>query len=485
MKSDKKYDILIIGAGVIGCSIARSLSSYDLRIGVIEKSSYVCSGQSKANGGIIHAGHNSKPGTLKARLNVMGNRMFPKFCSDMGVEFKKIGMMVVADKAEKVPALEALKAQGIINGVIGLRIIGKEELLRLEPNIAPSLSGGLFIPSAGMVNVHRLVIASAEHAAVNGVDFIFNNRVRKLMVEDDKLKGAVTDKGKFYSKILINCAGTESGKIANSAGLKGYSIIPRKGEYYILDKKYRGLVRRPCFFTPNPEGKGVTVFPSSNGNVLFGGNSIKVEDSTDFSTTKKDFDQVYKKAQKLVPGIAGKEIIGAFAGIRSTSTSHDFIIEAPHKPSGFIILNGIDSPGLSSAPAISEHVTSLIKDGLMDLRKDPNKKHTYKIKPLFRELGPVEKELWIKKDKRFARIVCRCEEITEGDIVSAIHSPIPAETIDAVKFKTWAGAGRCQGGFDLERVLHILSRECCLPPENITKNGQGSNVVTGKTKVGL
>lgn len=478
------YDIIIIGAGVLGCSIARKLSFYDKKIAVIEKSSYICSGQSKANGAIIHGGHNSKPHTLKANFNVIGNQMFSDMCKDIGVEYIKTGLLVVAFNKKEIQVLKQLLVRGKKNKVKGLKILGKDELLKMEPNISPNAYGALFVPTAGIVDVHRLVIALAEHAAVNGVDFLLENEVIDVISEDDSIKGVLTKNGVFRAKIIINCAGTESGKIAKLAGLGDeYRIIPRKGEYYILDKKFKSLLRRPCFFTPDPNGKGITVFPTVNGNIIFGGNSVKVKNRYDYSTTEEGFQEVYIKAKKLVPGIFEKDIITAFSGIRSTSHTGDFIIDFLQNPWGLINLNGIDSPGLSSAPAIAEYVVKLLNDNCNDLKIDSGKEATYKIKPLFRDLNPKQKNLWIKNDPSFGRIICRCEEITEGDIVAAIHSPIPATTLDAIKFKTWTGAGRCQGSFDLERVFAVLQRECGILPQEIRKNEQNSEMVIGENKL--
>ncbi len=480
MAKDKKYDVIIIGAGIIGCSVARKLSFYNLKVGVVEKNSYVCGGQSKANGGVIHGGHNAREGTLKAKFNVMGNRMFSSLCKDLGVGFKRTGLLVIAIESHELEMLEKLEERGKANGVRGVSIISKHELKKMEPNASPRAICALHVPTAGIVDVHRLVIALAEHAAVNGVDFIFENDVQGLIVDGKKVVGLRTDKGQYQCSVVINCAGVESAGIAKMAGISRFKIIPRKGEYYILDKKYRDFIRRPCFPVPTPHGKGVAVFPTVNGNIIFGGNSVKIKDKYDTSTTREGYREVLGRARRIIPDIEKKEIITAFSGIRSSVSGHDFIIDTGSMD-GLINLIGIDSPGLSSAPAITEHVFAKV-DKLFGLVRQPEKKAKYSLKPLFRELGLKEKKEWLAKEERFGRIACRCEKITEGDIVNAINSPIPATTLDAIKFKTKATTGRCQGGFGLTRIMGMLNRECGLDYADIRKNMPGSNIVTERVR---
>ncbi len=479
MEKQNFFDVIIIGAGVIGCSIARQLSLYKINTALIEKCSYVCFGQSKTNGAIIHAGHNSKPGTLKAGLNVKGNRLFPKLCDELGLEFKKSGLLVISLQEDQQALLDDLFHQGNDNKVEGLEIIGRDELQRIEPNISPSATSALFVPPAGMINTQRFVIALAENAAKNGVNFIFNNKVKNVIKEHGIITAVSTEKGIYHCRLLINCAGYDSIDIAEKAGFQ-YRHIPRKGEYYIIDKKYAGIVHKPCFPVPTKVGKGITVVPTVNGNTIFGGNCVDVDDPYDYSTTRKGYLEVYENSKNLIPAIERKDVITSFAGIRSTSDTDDFIID-DHSDIGIINLAGIDSPGLSASPAIAEHILWIVKKTL-GIHAKNKKAGAYKIKPLFRELDKDQKREWIKKDKSYARIVCRCEEITEGDIISALNAPIPARSIDAIKFKTWAGAGRCQGSFDIERILKIMENEFAIKPDIVNKNDTGSHVITGYTK---
>jgi len=272
MNQNTDYDVLIIGAGVTGCSIARELSFFNIKSAVIEKSGYVCSGQSKANGAIIHGGHNSKPGTLKAKLNVEGNSMFAPLCDDLGVKFKNTGLLVIATNKDEVLSLKDLLLQGTINGVKNLRILNSEEIKKIEPGTGNTAISALQVPSGGIVDVHRFVIALAEFAACNGVDFILKNEVNDLIMENNKVLGVKTSRGDYFSKLVINCAGIDSDKIMNMAGLNDVIFLPRKGEYHILDKSHSGIINGPCFQMPNRYSKGVVVFPTINGNIVFGGN---------------------------------------------------------------------------------------------------------------------------------------------------------------------------------------------------------------------
>lgn len=480
----KQYDIIIIGAGITGCMIARELSFYGIDIAVFEKSSYVCSGQSKANGAIVHAGHNEIPGSLKARLCVEGNRRFEKLCKSLGVYFKRTGYMLLAFDREELKILERLERQGRTNGV-KVEMMGPAALTIIEPNASSEAIAALRVIDAGITDIHRLVIAAAEHAAVNGVDFIFETAVKGLLKEPSgsgRISGISTPKGTWEAGLVINCAGVDADKIIRSAVDTDFKISARKGEYYIIDKAEGDICSGAVYPVPVPDGKGCAVFPTVHGNTIFGGNSILTPDRKDTSTSFKDFEDVLARAEKMVPAIKGKKIIAQFSGLRSSVEGKDFIIGPQPGAPGLFNVAGIDSPGLSSSPAIALYVKNMIGESYFDLKKDPAKTDQYRIKPLFKDLDEGEKKKWITRDRLFGRIVCRCENITEGDIVSAIHAPIPALTIDALKFKTWAGAGRCQGAFDISRIIEILSRETGKDPSGILKRGRGSNIVTGYTR---
>ncbi len=481
MGNIKEYDAIIIGAGVIGCSIARELSYYGLKVALIEKSSYVCSGQSKANGGVIHAGHNEKPGTLKAKLCVEGNRMFPKICRELGVKHRKTGYLVTAFNDTETKTLERLKEQSRSNGV-RVEIIGSQKLKKIEPEVSSDALAALWVLDTAIIDVHRYVIALAEHAAVNGVDLILEEEVLGLVRKRDQVKGVITGNRKYTCRLVINCAGLNADEIAGMAGLSDFTLVPRKGEYYVLDKEAGKIINGAIYPVPSPRTKGIAVFPSVHGNTIFGGNSTIVPDRGDTSTTRQQYREMSRKCARMVPALRNKKVIAGFTGLRASVKGKDFIIDKPGQVEGLLNVAGIDSPGLSSAPAIAKYVINKINDDFFKIEKDSSKKRDYSIKPMFRDLAVEQKNILLKKDKRFGRVICRCENVTEGDVAGAIHSPVPATTVDAIKFKTWAGAGRCQGAFDLSRLMKIISRETGIDPASIVKNQKGSNIVMGHTR---
>jgi len=451
---------------------------------VVEKAGYICSGQSKANGAIVHAGHNEKPGSLKARLCVEGNRQFPALCKSLGIFFKRTGYIILAFNEEEIKTIKRLRDQSHKNRV-DIEIISREKLAGLEPNASKEAVGALWVKDAGYTDVHRLVIAAAEHAAVNGVDFILNTEAEDLLwdkTDKEKVSGVSAAGRKYFSRLVVNCAGSDADRIINCAGDPDFKITARKGEYYIIDKAAGDLVNGPVYPVPSPHGKGCAIIPTAHGNTIFGGNSIEITDREDTSTTRTDLEDVYRQSIRMVPAIEGKEIIAGFSGIRSAVEGKDYIIGPMPGIKGLINIAGIDSPGLTSSPAIAEYAKDMIGEKYLDLIPDNPKNRHYSIKPLFRDLDDREKDKWIKADPGYGRIVCRCENITEGDVVSAIHGPIPAVTADAVKFKTWVGAGRCQGSFDLPRLISILSRELGIDPAEVVKSTPGSNFVTGHSR---
>ena len=468
-------DVIIVGAGVIGCVVARELSAYRLRTAVLEKGTYLGSGQSKGNGAIVHGGHDPKPGTVKAILNVRGNQTFAGLCASLGVDFRCTGIYVVAFDDTELEVLKRLRARAEHNGVPGACIVGREEIRRTEPNLNPEAVGALSVPSGGVVDVLRLVIALAEHAAVNGVDFLFQAEVLDLIREDRAVAGVRTADRALRSRLVINCAGVYTDLIMRMAGLHSLRIEPRRGEYYILDRDYGLHVRRPCFPVPTPAGKGILIFPASDGSVIIGGDSQPVESRHDTSTTQQGLEIGRRNVLRLVPRLDLSRIIASFAGIRASGDSEDFVIEAPREVPGLINVAGIASPGLTAAPAIGTYVRDLVGQQL-ELRAKPGGRRPYRLQPLFRDLSDEDRQRALTRDPRYGNVVCRCEEITEGDIVGSLHAPIPARTLDALKFRTRAGLGRCQGAFDLSRILHIMSRELRVDPTSITKNDPGSEV---------
>jgi glycerol-3-phosphate dehydrogenase len=476
----KTLDVIIIGGGVVGCSIARALSRYRVRVLLLEREADVCSGTSKANSAIVHAGYDAKPGSLKARLNLAGNRLYDQVCADLDVLFQRCGTYVVALTAEDLPTLDDLYARGLQNGVPGMRLISGDEMRRAEPLINPQTPGALYAPTGGIVDPFMLTIAAAENAVANGAQVQLETEVTGLLRQDGRIAGVATPRGDYAGRFVINAAGVHADTIMAHAGLHDFRIHPRKGEYYIFDRE-KSAVRTVLFPCPTRVSKGIVVTPTAHGNTLLGPNAADIEGKEDLSVTPAGLDEVFTGAQRLVPSLDRRDIIAVFAGLRAAGSSGDFHIAAPPQAPGLINVAGIESPGLTAAPAIAEYVLDLLRECGLDLVARPDY-NPVRHPPRFGELSRQEQAALIARDPRYGRIVCRCETVTEGEIVAAIHAPLPARTYDALKRRTRLGAGRCQGGFDTPRVLDILARELGIPPTSVTKRGPGSEFVVRETK---
>jgi len=475
-------DIVIIGAGVTGCSIARELSRYDLNITVVEKEEDVACGSSKANSAIIHAGFDAAPGTWKAKMNVKGNGMFPALCEELDVPYINNGSLVVAVTEDEEKVLEELLERGRTNGVQHLRIIGRDELLDMEPNINPSARGALYAPTAGLICPYEFTIALAENANQNGVKFWLEAPVTDIEVLEDSSFLIKTPKGSIRTKYVINAAGLFADEISKMAGAEEYTITPRKGEYLIFDKQFGNMVKKSIFPTPTKISKGILVCPTVDGNVFIGPNSNNIEDKNDTSVNVAGIEEIIAGGKKLVPNLPLKNVITSFAGLRAVSNTNDFIIEASKKAKGFINVGGIQSPGLTSAPAIALMVKDILQEEGLTLKEKANFIPHRPMKVRFREMSNEERSSLIKENPAYGRVICRCETVTEGEIIDAIRRPLGARSIDAVKRRTRAGMGRCQGGFCSPRVLEILARELNADPLEITKKGTGSNILVGRIK---
>lgn len=481
------YDVIIIGAGIIGASVSREISKYNLKVIVVEKEIDLASGTTKANSAIVHAGFDAKSNTLKGILNAKGNSMFDKLSKDLDFPFKKNGSLVLCfDEADK-ENLELLKKQGEVNGVPGLQILSGEETREMEPNISEKVVAALFSPTGGIVCPYEMNIAMAENSFMNGVEFKFGAEVygiKKidggygLLINDNE---SGKDKIILEGKVIINAAGLYSDVINNYISEEKFKIIPRKGEYCLFDKAVGNLVTKTIFQLPTKLGKGILVTPTVDGNLLIGPNAIDVEDKGNFDTTKEGLDDIIDKAKLSLKNIPTNQIITSFSGLRAKSETNDFIIGEVKNLPGFINVAGIDSPGLTSAPAIAEMVASMAVDILKATLKE-DFISTRKGIVRFRELNNAERDTLIKSNPEYGRVVCRCEVVTEGEIKDAIRRPLGAKTIDGVKKRTRAGMGRCQAGFCTSRVVDILSKELNLPPTEITKSGRKSSLVIGKNK---
>jgi glycerol-3-phosphate dehydrogenase len=475
-------DMVIIGAGITGCSIARELSRYDLNITVVEKEEDVACGTSKANSAIVHAGFDAAPGTWKAKLNVEGNKLYPALCEELDVPLVMNGSLVVAVTEEEEKALEELLERGKINGVKYLSIIGKDELHAMEPNLSPNARAALNAPTGGLVCPYELTIALAENANQNGVKFLLNAPVIDIEVLEDSSFLVKTPKGSIRSKYVINAAGLFADEISKMAGAEEYSITPRKGEYLIFDKHFGNLVSKAIFPTPTKISKGILVCPTVDGNIFIGPNSNNIEDKNDTSVNPPGIKEIIEGGKKLVPDLPLKNIITSFAGLRAVSNTNDFIIEASKKVRGFINVGGIQSPGLTSAPAIAIMVREILQEQGVTLKEKPDFIPQRPKKVRFRELDNKERSKLIEQNPAFGHVICRCETVTEAEIIDAIKRPVGARSIDAVKRRTRAGMGRCQGGFCSPRVLEIIARDLGIAPLEITKKGPDSNMLVARIK---
>lgn len=474
------FDVTIIGSGVVGSVIARELSRYKLNICVLEADSDVANGTSKANSAIVHAGFDAKPNTLKAELNVKGNTMFDNLSKELDFPFKRIGSFVLCFNENELENLDKLKEQGEKNGVPNLQIISGNEARKMEPNLSDNVVAALYAPTSGIVCPYEMTIALAENAADNGVEFRFNSRVVSVKKCDDIYK-IKTDKDEIETKLVINAAGVFADVINNMVSSNKIHIIPRKGQYCLFDKAVGNMVSRTIFQLPTKMGKGVLVTPTVDGNLLVGPNAEDIEDKTDVTTTSEGLDFVTKKASLSIKQIPMRQVITSFSGLRAHSTAGDFIIGEAEDAKGFINAAGIESPGLSSAPAIGEMVKNIVVE-ILNPEKDEKFNPIRKGIPKFREMNNEEREKLIASDKRYGRIVCRCETVTEGEIVNSINRTLGAKTLDGVKRRTRAGMGRCQSGFCSPKVVEIISRELGISPEEVTKFGNHSNILVGKDK---
>ena len=479
---DKPYDVIIIGAGMVGALIARELARYRLRILLLDKASDVGEGTTKANSGIVHAGYDPGPCTLEARLNVAGNAMFDQTCAELDVDFDRRGTYVVGIGEDDRYALEELYQRGLANGVPGLSIISGEELRRREPAITERALGALYAPTGGIVDPFDVCIAAAENAVMNGVELKLETEMSDFVRQESRITGIITNEGIFHGRWVIISAGLWADDLMHKAGLDSFHVSPPKGEYFLLDRVASEQVRNVLFPCPTPVSKGIMVTPTVHGNVLLGPNSNVIEDKDDLSTTAPGLNEVMAGALKLVPSLDRRHIIRTFAGLRASGNRGDFVIEIPPDVSGLLVLAGIASPGLAASPAIATHVADLLREAGLELIERPEFDPIRQGIPRFSCLSRGEQEALIAQDPRYGHIICRCETVTEGEIVAACHRPIPARTYDALKRRTRVGSGRCQGAFDTPLVIEIMARELGISPLGVTKKGGNSRFLLRETK---
>lgn len=476
------YDVVVIGAGVVGCAIARRLSAYKVRVAVLEAGADVAMGASRANSAIVHAGYDCEPGTNMARVNVAGNAMFDEWCRELSVPLKRIGSLVLAFDEGDLATVRRLYDNGVQNGVPGLEILNREQALAKQPGLADNVVGALWAPTGAITCPYEMTIACAENAHDNGVEFYFDFRAEKITTLRDAVEVENDKNAIFRSRYVVNAAGVHADEVSRMMGDDSFTIKGRKGEYVLLDRAASGFVQRVVFQAPGPLGKGVLVSPTVDGNAFVGPTAVDDSGKEDTSVSQSGIDALKAAGARSMPGVPFGRPITSFAGIRAVPGTGDFILGRSRANPRLIQAAGICSPGLSSAPAIAqETVEALRQAGLQLIPRgdyDPIRK---KAKP-FREMTAQEREDAIAQDPRYGRIICRCETVTEAEIVRAIERTLGTPTLDGVKRRTRAGMGRCQGGFCAPRVMELIAKHGGIPMEKITKNGGKSRLIVGRTR---
>ena len=473
------YDVAVIGGGVVGGMIARTLSSYKLSLCILEKAHDVAMGASSANSAIVHAGFDAKEGSLKAKLNVKGSEMMEQVCRELGVKYQNNGSLVIGFDSDDRTTVKELYQRGTKNGVKGLRVLEKEELVALEPNISKNATCALYAPTGSIVCPYEWTVASIGNAMDNGAELFLDFEVTSIEDEGDAFRISSKDRT-VYARYIVNAAGLHSDEVAHMVGDDSFSVHPRRGKYVLLDKECGSLVKSTIFRTPSKMGKGILVSPTVDGNLLTGPTSFDLEDKTDRSTTAEGLSLVMKQAGENVEGISFGKSITSFCGLRAVGSTGDFILTLPR--SRFVNAAGIESPGLSSAPAIAEYVRDLLTDGGLQLEKKEDFNPYRAPMHAFREGTIEEKNQMIQKDPSYGHIICRCETVSEGEILAAIRQNPKPRDLDGVKRRTRAQMGRCQGGFCAPYIVELLAKETGVPYEAVTKFGGESLINYKKTK---
>lgn len=476
----KQFDVAIVGAGVVGASIARELSRYCIRVCVVEKEMDLCEGTSKANSGIVHAGYDAAPGTLKAKLNVEGNQRMEELSKKLSFPFQRNGSLVLCFQEKDLPGLFMLQEQGEKNGVKGLRVVTGTEMEEIEPNISKEAKAFLYAPSGGIVCPFQLTIAMAENAYANGVKFLLGTRV--LDIEKEEIGYVLTtSRGTISSRLVVNAAGVYGDWLHNRVSTQKIRIIPRKGEYCLLDKEAGAYVKKTIFQLPTELGKGILISPTVHGNLLVGPTAVDIEDKEALNTTREGLEKVLLTGAKSVKNLPAGQVITSFAGLRAHEEKRDFIIGEAQGAEGFYDAVGIDSPGLTSAPAIGLMAAGMIKERLHAAEKES---FIEEREDMFRvaQADAAERNKRIRENPAYGNIICRCETVSEGEIMDAIRRPLGARTLDGVKRRTRAGMGRCQAGFCSPRVIQILARELGVSELEVQKAGEQSGLLMGRIK---
>ena len=478
----EKFDVLIIGAGVTGAMIARNLAKYDIKVALLDKENDVGNLTSNANSAIVHSGYDPVPGTNKAKFNVAGNAMFDKICEELDVNFYRVGSLTVALYDEQLPLLKELAERSKQNGV-EVELLNAEEVKKLEPNINPNVKGALLAPTAGIVDVFNFVVHAVENAVDNGVKLFLNEEVTSIK-KDGEFYKVTTKKNEYVSKVVINAAGCFSDKIAAMVEPIDWKITPRKGEYFVLDHYKAGLVNHVIFPLPSEKGKGILVTMTTSGNYLVGPSSESVDDPADYQTDPPTLKNVRAQASEMVPSIPFNQVIRVFAGNRPTCTKHDFIIEYSKNDKNFINVAGIESPGFVSSPAIGEYVCERLVKPLLSMKeKDNFNPRVKKYHRLYNAMMANDYS-FVNEHENYSEIICNCEKVTLGEILDVLSRSVPPHSIKALKRRTRAGFGKCQGGFCQPRVVLILAKYYGVSPLEISYDGEFSPVLLKKIKEG-
>ncbi len=474
-----QYDVAIIGGGVTGAAIARELSRYKLKICLLERTEDVCSGTSKANSAIVHAGFDAAAGSMMAKMNVEGNRLMEQLSKDLDFPFRRNGSLVLCFAEEDMPGLHELYVRGVTNGVPDLRIITGDEARAMEPNLTDEVAAALYAPTGGIVCPFNMTIALAENAADNGVEFWFLSEVEEVKPAGDGYELTVKGKETVTAKYVVNAAGVYADKFHNMVSREKITITPRKGDYCLLDQEAGHHVDKTIFQQPGKYGKGVLVTPTVHGNLLIGPTARDIEDKEGTYTTAEELAEVTAKSARGVKNIPYRQVITSFSGLRAHEAGHEFILGEVKDAEGFFDAAGIESPGLSSAPAIGVYMAEMIA-----ARAKAEKKEdfiaTRKGIPHVAAMDREERAALLKERPDYGTIVCRCENVSEGEIVDSIRRTLGARSLDGIKRRVRQGMGRCQAGFCTPRTMEILSRETGIPMEEICKNQPGSEMITGR-----
>ncbi|ADQ13510.1 NAD(P)/FAD-dependent oxidoreductase [Halanaerobium hydrogeniformans] len=480
--SQNKYDVIIVGGGISGCAVAWKLARYNIDVLLLEKDPDVATGTTKANTAIIHAGYNADPEKQKGRLNNKGNIQIKQIVKDLNIPFEEIGSLVVGMEGDNLSVLDELLEKGKRNGVEGLEIVDKEWLLREEPHINKDVVAALWAPTAGIITPWEFALAMAQNAVANGVDIQLETEVLDVYTDNGKVTGVKTNKGDYQADYVVNAAGLYADDVAKMVGVEKIEIHPRKGEYYIYDHAKDFEINHVLFPIPTKISKGIVCTPTVEDNLLIGPTSDFVDSKEDLATSREGLDHVFEGAKKMFPDLTLQDTIRVFAGLRAADKTEDFVIEAADTVDGFVNVAGIQSPGLSSAPAIADLAAEILEDLGLTLEEKKDVIETREEPVRFYEMSNEERAKYVEKNKKYGKIICRCETVSYKEILDAIHGPVGARTVNAVKRRTRAGAGRCQGGFCGPRVTQILADELGIDTTEVRLEKNNSKIVEHKIK---